>query len=54
MDECEGSLYNILRDERVRQRSQQGGVGRGEGGRQIIFCLDNVTLHIHPCNNNNF
>jgi len=41
VDQCEGSVCNILWDKSVRKRSWQWCTGRGEGGRQIIFCLDN-------------
>jgi len=36
VNQSEGSLYIILTDERITQRSQQGGACRGEGGSHVI------------------
>jgi hypothetical protein len=63
VNECEGSLYNVLREERVTQWSQQGREGTWEGWRQIITSLivivilveelfSLMTLHTYPCNKN--
>jgi hypothetical protein len=46
LNESEGRLYNILREKGMMQWSQQGGVSRGEGGRQAITYVDHRAVII--------
>jgi hypothetical protein len=49
VNESEGSLYNIIREKRLTQSEQHRGSGWGEGGKQTIFCLDNVIIIVVSC-----